>query len=289
MKAPYNFLFRFIYLLPIFLLASCEELISDVDAPVSSPKLVVNAVLIPEAPEIELYLYLSTPLYTPHQSSDLNIVSDATVIISSENQQITLPFDEASQRYRIEAGLFPVVAGKEYALLITTPAGYRAEASCTVPADTPPAPEVTARQVTEEYGSQLISYSFRFRDISGEGHYYATALLNSFVDEDGNIYPAYDPGLDRGERYSSDAHRDGEYFNFKTSSFYEGAGQKTEFMVWIAVTDRNYYLYHRSVSSFEGEDPFSEPVPVYSNIKGGLGYFGAARGQFHILEDPEQN
>ncbi|HOI88684.1 MAG TPA: DUF4249 domain-containing protein [Lentimicrobium sp.] len=289
MKALYKYLLRSLYVLPILLLTACEDLISDVDAPVSSPKLVVNAVLIPEAPDTEVYLFLSTPLYTPHQSGNLDTVSNAVVIISSGNQQVTIPFDESSQCYRIEAGLFPVIAGQEYSLLITTPSGYRAEASCTIPADSPPAPEVTARTVTEEYGNLSVSYSFRFRDIIGEGHYYATAMLTSLKDEFGNIYPAFDPGFDRGERYSSDAHRDGEYFNFKTSSYYEGVGQKTEFMAWIAVTDRNYYMYHRSVSSFEGEDPFSEPVPVFTNIKGGLGYFGAARGQFHILEDPGQN
>jgi len=49
-------------------------------------------------------------------------------------------------------------------------------------------------------------------------------------------------------------------------------------LFFLALTDIHYYNYHRSVFNFDGENPFSEPSPVYSNIEGGLGVFAAFNG-----------
>jgi hypothetical protein len=40
--------------------------------------------------------------------------------------------------------------------------------------------------------------------------------------------------------------------------------------------DVNYFKYHRSLQQrLDTENPFTEPSIIYTNIKGGLGCFGA--------------
>jgi hypothetical protein len=46
--------------------------------------------------------------------------------------------------------------------------------------------------------------------------------------------------------------------------------------IYLLNTDKAYYDYQKSLEKYNsGEDPFTEPSPVYSNISGGLGIFAA--------------
>lgn len=46
---------------------------------------------------------------------------------------------------------------------------------------------------------------------------------------------------------------------------------------YLLHTDEHYFLYHRSVrnASYSQDNPFAEPVLVYTNVEGGLGVFAA--------------
>lgn len=46
--------------------------------------------------------------------------------------------------------------------------------------------------------------------------------------------------------------------------------------VFLLNMDKNYYNFQKSLDNYNpGEDPFTEPYPVYSNVTGGLGIFAA--------------
>jgi hypothetical protein len=58
-----------------------------------------------------------------------------------------------------------------------------------------------------------------------------------------------------------------------------GVNQKADsafLKVYLLNTDKSYYDYHRSLGNYDsGDDPFTEPSPVFSNVNGGLGIFAA--------------
>jgi hypothetical protein len=75
--------------------------------------------------------------------------------------------------------------------------------------------------------------------------------------------------------------KDGSYFLYKTGRIGGQVPNQTSLHIYIfiGVTDENYFNYHRSVTNFQDDNPFSEPTPVYTNITGGLGVFGSYSGR----------
>jgi hypothetical protein len=44
--------------------------------------------------------------------------------------------------------------------------------------------------------------------------------------------------------------------------------------IYVLNTEKSYFLFHKSLKNYKnGENPFSEATPVYSNINGGFGVF----------------
>jgi hypothetical protein len=44
--------------------------------------------------------------------------------------------------------------------------------------------------------------------------------------------------------------------------------------IYLYNTEESYYRYHTSLDNYnDGENPFTEVTPVYSNVTGGLGVF----------------
>lgn len=51
--------------------------------------------------------------------------------------------------------------------------------------------------------------------------------------------------------------------------------------VELMTINEPYFKYYKSIADFNGDNPFIEPTPIYTNIQGGLGVFAASnrRGQ----------
>ncbi|KAF5062437.1 hypothetical protein DSECCO2_304820 [anaerobic digester metagenome] len=199
-----------------------------------------------------------------------------------------LPYNAETRSYRIAAEDMPVLASKNYTLEVTAPGGYVARANCTVPAAVPPDIEITGTEFIENYGEQSMMVSFRFSDIPGNGHFYRVIPGTYFSDEYfGNDFFS-ESGLSRGESVFSDKNREGAFFNFRTSEIYKGNNPDYQLLIWSSVTDEDYYNYHHSVMSFQGDNPFSEPSPVFTNIDGGLGIFAAVNGRLQEFSLSQQ-
>lgn len=273
-------------------IAACEDMISEVDVPESDPKLVVFSVISPQDEFITVKLYKSRALYslTPQQpwEESFPVITDATVRISDGTGWMQLPYNTETRSYRIASENMPVLAAQTYYLDIKAPGGYSAEASCTVPAGIPPDIEITATEYVENYGEQSAMVSFRFRDIPGNGHFYRVIPGSYYSDEYyGNNFFS-ESGLSRGESVFSDKNREGAFFNFRTSEIYKGNNPDYQLLIWSSVTDEDYYNYHHSVMSFQGDNPFSEPSPVFTNIDGGLGIFAAVNGRLQEFSLSQQ-
>ncbi len=250
----------------VFFLSSCDSMISDVEVPDSDPKLVITGFLSPGDDSVSIFITKSRPLYkpTPGYENQFPTVNNANVVITDGLNTITLPFDPASGKYQVSAAAYPVRPGINYSLSVTTPDGYIASADCTIPEGIAPDIEITGIDTLNEYGTISKKVSFRFRDLPGQGQFYGIAFV-------------------------SDKNREEDFFLFKTWDIYEDNEPGNSLYISIAITDENYYKYHKSVNSFEGDNPFSEPTPVFSNITGGIGIFAGLNGKIteYSLSDPE--
>ncbi|HLO92585.1 MAG TPA: DUF4249 domain-containing protein [Lentimicrobium sp.] len=284
MKLRY-FLSAFLILLVTFL-QSCESMVSDVDAPSSPPKLVVTSFISSNMPYISVNVYKTRPLYSTSYNTDIYPpVKTAIVILSDGNNTVTLPYDEESMCYRIRQTEMEISKGKTYYLKVTD-GDLHAEAECTVPSISLPEFEVVNIDTTidEDYGQISYHANLRFKDSIGEGQFYHVTVSSVFKGDIGTVPTIYEIGFSRGEPFVSDKGRDGNYFTYTTNDIYLDPGQGLELVLSIGITDENYYNYHKAIYDFQDDNPFAEPSPIYSNIKGGLGVFGSYVQQVSVNE-----
>ena len=85
---------------------------------------------------------------------------------------------------------------------------------------------------------------------------------------------------EEAKAYFTDENKDGLVFSSsRTFQFWSDPQTRklTALHLYLAVTDRAYYLYHESLQQhrYAQDNPFAEPVLVYHNVTGGLGVFAA--------------
>ena len=280
-----------ILMLAAMLLSSCEEMmITEIEAPPSEPKLVVYSVVSPQDSVIEVKVHKSNPLFSQatYQWDEDRFppVIDATVLLSGEGQSVTIPYNTEFKAYHIDRSAINIKANGFYELKVMAPGFSQVTAECTVPGQTPPDIEITGSGMTEETGMEEWYFEFRFKDLPEIGHYYsvnAAVLYDSYMGEIGLTYN-YFPGFKQGNSLVSDRSNDGGFFNYRTYPFSVNSDN-----VWVSLslTDENYYKYAQSVYDFQNENPFSEPTPVFSNIKGGLGVFAGMNSRVTAVPAPE--
>ncbi|MFQ5636990.1 MAG: DUF4249 family protein [bacterium] len=76
------------------------------------------------------------------------------------------------------------------------------------------------------------------------------------------------------DAYFDDALFDGEFYDLDIS-FYNYSEPIEMFIVVLLTTSESYYNFHKSVDQQNAteDNPFAEPVPIYTNIENGLGVF----------------
>jgi hypothetical protein len=267
-------------LLSIASLTACESMISDVAVPESKPKLVISGYISTENDTLKVRIQKSRPLYSHSNGYEYGypVVTDATVKISDGTNSISLLYNDIEKQYLAKSSTFMIEAGQTYHLEVQTADGEIATASCTTPVNAPPEIEITNIETYNDYGNSEKVISFRFKDLDGANDYYHVAAGMQFSNYyDGNYYG--DIYFETGEPFVSDVNKEGGYFIFKTSRLYIQDSVPPDLQIFIAVTDENYYKYHRSIDNYQGDNPFSEPTPVFSNITGGVGVFGSYTGR----------
>lgn len=280
--------------LAMMLINGCENMISDVDVPESQKKVVVFSVISPQYEFIEVRVTYSKPLFNrpPSQPGEERFpsVSGALVRISDGTNKVTIPYDAESEAYMLSAESFPIQAGKTYSLEVEAPNGDQVTSSCTVPDQMPPNLELISmvKDSSNMYmGERAYIANLRFKDIPGSAQFYDVTVMAEYYDtlyDNLNIYPVY---FTRNDRLSTDNNKDGEWFYYTTSPTYFPTNGIGRLMASISITDKNYYTYHTTLWNFEGENPFQEPEPVFTNIKGGLGVFAGINTRVRELDLPE--
>ena len=291
-------------------LSSCESMINDIDQdklPKIESKLAVECYISPQSEEIQVRVTQSQPLFGP-ASYEAVYIKNANVVISGESGRITIPYNDSLKSYTAKASLFKIEAGKKYSLLVND--GIRSvNATCTVPANNATVKSYSIEAVTTgpRYpGDSMVEAKMSWDDIKGELNYY---VIRGYADIERKVYLSNQSGgggnivMQRSKNVFNSSYENFLYVDtnidgitFKSPVFNISLyNQRTNYLdkdgkqhtLWsdpalkevyfeILNMDENYYKFSKSIKDNQNSDnPFVEPALVYTNIKGGLGCFGA--------------
>lgn len=278
-----------------FSLVSCDSLRQEVNPDKlnrEAAKLVVTCFLSPQDTVLAVKVTRSQPILvesTNTSSSNTAVnVPDATVTLSEGGRTATLRYDARLGYYRAAISQLPVLAGRVYSTVIQTPAGERAEASCTVPEPVAMTSVVLDSITENQFGRQIKRYFVRSRwqDPAGQANSYLTTGTYSFLVNDPRTPGREQFGyLSLGDNNSNglltDRNTDGQEMIserlFMSSLYYGNNSQHkiTSVLTGLLTIDQAYYQYQDAIArqSKVLGNPFAEPVPIPSNVRGALGCF----------------
>jgi hypothetical protein len=251
---------------------SCEREVDNLKYPEFRQKLVVFGYLSPGNKRN----YVSV-------SSNFNIygglytnpnLGNITATISDGTKEIAL--DTNSPGFGFNSSDLSIIEGMTYKLKINNDFGLSAEASCTIPFKRNFKIEIDTSGAVNSSGQYYyVTPTLHFTDFPGENNYYRLLYQTIIYTSKYNIVrnqigtSEYDYFTDKGI--------DGKRFTIVLPVLMINEFVDSSFIkVFLMNTDYNYYNYHKSMGNYSsGEDPFTEPSPVYSNITGGLGIFAS--------------
>ncbi len=280
-------LIKYACLLATVFLLACEKEVTSIKLPAASSQLVIHSFISPQDTMLNVYVTESKPVTGDRPGSVSTPVADAAVTLSDGERTISLPVTSIftgsrGDVYRVRAEAFPVVAGRTYFLEVSTPDGRRATAQCTVPEARVTPEFLMDSAVRNDYGQEYVKYTGRIRwlDYPGETNFYRTDGEIWFVRPAGRgelVEERFRLNYDfRANHFFSDSRLDGALLTSPEFSFNitENINSATVY-AYLLTTDRSYFEYHRTLRAGENDNPFAEPVLIYSNVEGGQGVFAA--------------
>lgn len=275
---------KLLYLPLIWFLWGCETDAGSILIPYKA-KMVLECYLNPSDPVIQATLQSSLPMVS---SDSVLVIRNATIELTDGTRRITLPYQNGS--YQVTTRQFPLTAGATYTIRASA-GGYPAiEATCTIPS--------RATNSMVSWKDNGISYVQRFRSYRVYRNFELQWKVPAPAD------PLYF-GLGRRTQFVDTTTVDGRDsitvgFNTYWDSFQtdrEVAQNKPKVQVLIGRTtegdstrlttrysevlllqcDRNVYDFMRNVQTQQRNvhNPFAEATLIPSNVKNGLGIFGA--------------
>lgn len=296
----------------ICIFASCGEKFFDttleLPTPEHTPVMAISAFINSTSEDLLSFKVTRTfGLFEERPDDSQDNLSGAEVKLF-EDGNLLYTFSEANNQFDA-AYVSPPLAeafggeGKTYKLEVTHPDFGTATASQVMP-NAVPLTNVEYRQLegsgTFEGGNG--EFKLTFDDPINEENYYELAafqtIVYSYEDFEGNIIEEEyeqevylgtdgppDPNVTQGYNYSamllSDKNFNGQTFTL-SAEFYEyvdfgGGGEvdpPTYTLFWRTVT-KDYFNYSKSLldNDLAQENPFAEPVSLYTNVEGGVGAF----------------
>ena len=287
----------------IFWLMGCDSLRQEVEPDRlnrEAAKLVVTCFLSPQDTVLAVKVSRSQPVLGETNGfsyAGIN-VPDATVLLSEGGRSATLRYDARLGYYQAAISQLPVIVGRTYTLAVQTPAGERAEASCTVPESITLNEIVLDSSITNDFGLTTKQYyaRLRWRDPVGKPNFYQLMGDNEYTQRSRYQPSPNTPVRDtlyqlRGNWFfdngstSTDIGRDGQELvsvRGRLAMTYEWTngnqlinrpvGQLNAHLLHV---DESYYRYYDAVERQAQVlgNPFAEPVPIPTNIQGAFGCF----------------
>jgi len=207
----------------------------------------------------------------------------------------TADFIPSGNGLKITCDKMQIKHGSTYQIKIHSSNGLNAESICTVPGKNDFTIEADTFSIRTNYNDynpnhpdeyyRKTEFRVRFDDVPAEENYYRvfgivrgyfTYVYQSRISKFISIrYVPFD------KEFLSDNGLDGKNIILTTNEKYNNyndlfSGQCDSMVlkIYLYNTEKSYYLFHKSLADYnDGENPFAESSPVYSNITGGSGIF----------------
>jgi hypothetical protein len=286
----------------IILIGSWMSLSCEKDATIPLPKverkLVLTCFISPDEDSLTARITWSKPIFGV-DNSYIETVNNATVEITGPDGSAGFYFEPVSESYVVHKELIQIKPGATYTVTARLPTGAMVRGTCTVPQRTENSFDVEVQDSILRYqdinGNDVYSYKIMMLfkpSAEGESWYrlgaYQRYLLDYFPDKPKQeTWNLLDYELDT--RFFT---ANGPVTNPYSTVVYTGGGYFTEsdsssvFRFILTQGDRSYVQFHESVFNFEGDNPFAEPVRLFTNVEGGLGVVCSYLKESLTIEKP---
>lgn len=274
------------YIIYLFILIGISfqmacETDADIAIPAQDPKFVLTSFIKPGSDTQKFTLFMSDPIFDGSNGDNSSQITTATIKINDGTKTVKLKFNYLEYAYLLLKDSMLIDFDKDYSVSVE----YNGKSITTTFKTTTNIPitinEVRIDSFVEQdpFGGELKTYYayLKWQDPPSEKNYYCIELYGLVKDENGDtsriaLTNYYD------NLYLSDEGKNGTEMNTTlevyTSNF-EFLGQNyIGFDAVITKTDEHYYRYFKSLQNFGGDDPFSEPTLIYTNVNNGLGLIG---------------
>ena len=200
-----------------------------------------------------------------------NDLKKTDVWLAHNDQSALMLYDSIRHLFHIRADKFPIKAGLRYSLMVKMPSRDPVQASCKIPANTVAYQSVVWTKMGSVDSDGLPQYRFGWQDVPGEANYYAFWRLTvnyrsgqSEIQAEQAQFQVTDQGFENREILTEPVSLPSRV------NLGKGNYERTE--VLICNTDSVYYHYHKTLLQLRrDESPFTEPVRIASNVRGGYG------------------
>lgn len=267
-------------LLGISIQVSCE---TDANIPIPSqdPKFVLTSFINPASDSQLFTLTLSDPIFDGSNVDFNNYIDDALVTVSNGTNTVTLGYNNSYNAYLLLNSAMNIDFNTDYTVNVSR-AGKQLQTKFKSIGSAPITInelKVDSIEKIDQFGIVSKTYfaNVKWQDPGSETNYYCLELYGLMNDFNGN--PVRVPLSDYyGNIYISDEGKNGTEMSRTleayTNYFGEFGNVYRGFDVVVSKTDEHYYRYFKSLQNYVGDDPFSEPSLVYTNINSGLGVIG---------------
>ena len=273
---------------------SCNSFVTEIDPsqlPSTDSRLVLSCYISPQDTVISAKLTeTKTVISTGGTRAD---ITNAAMQISDGTKSVAMIYDNNLLYYRALPSQMKIEIGKTYTMTVNTPDGRSVSSKCTVP------PPITIKEIKVDSGTAVTLRNFNakevkeyylkliWQDLPGSVDYYRGFgfVTGTFKDRNNTISQRTDgvdfTGLD-------DKNSDGQLLTL--SVIYQPARNSTavtiqKLTIGLFHADINYFNYHESLRKQRANNnPFAEPVLLYTNVEGGFGCFGAYNATWKDLK-----
>ena len=285
-------------------LCACEQVIEP-DLPEQPPRLVLRAFFTSDG-AWTAHVGRSSWILEPRSFGYRPVADAAVELLAGDRVVGELEFNEGTRGYMFEGSALQ--AGETYSLRVTAPGFETVRATDTVPGPVPASVRFYlphASSGSESGTGRDFSIELEIQDPPGEENYYQVSLFRVYAgredgDEARDLIPAYrleedfstkDPsiladnsvdgspfeeGAFEGKApYFRDTLFDGGTHEIELSSDFDGDPDFSEIRLQVLHISEAYYEYLKTSRLHHDtlDNPFAEPLNVYSNVENGYGIF----------------
>ncbi|MDZ4666375.1 MAG: DUF4249 domain-containing protein [bacterium] len=247
--------------------SACQR-VATVKVPQTDPLPVMFSFLSPESEGSAVTLTMSVPIFGSNSYGNFDPIANAQVTLSDNNgNSKVMPYSILNTAYYLDQTEFKINPGMTYTIEAKFKE-YTLKGTTTIPLVMVPFEEVIGEKLASDpNGTERYFLKMKWKDQASIKNYYRVNLedFKSSTPGDTNAFSV-------GDKMYSDEGKDGQILSDKYEYFdYSLSGGAPSFNAYLLNTDIHYYEYHKRRLNYYGDDPFSEPVQQYSNVKGGLG------------------